>query len=606
MEKLNKMKNWQTLFVVLTFLLSYPFACYGALGVSIDGEVKYQDGFTHFDYTDSKALKGGRVVLHDLGSFDKTNPFTWKGQSPYELESLVFEQLSVASLDEPFSQYGLLAQDIDLADDKMSVIFTLDPDATFSDGHSVTSEDVAYSIDQFKGDSVHPYYNYYYEDIEGYEILGERKIRVSFKKPNRELFLIASQMRVMPKDKHVQNGFEKSDTIHRFAQPIGSGPYVVSAIDPGKTITYRRNKKYWAKDKPTRTGMFNFDEIIVKYFKDQTVSLEAFKAGEFDFISIYIAKQWARDMGGRKFDDGGLIKKSFPHKKNAGIQGFLMNTRRELFKDRNVRKALGLAFDYNWVNRALFHNQYTRNNSYFSNSYLAAEGLPQGLELQYLLKYKKNLPSEVFTQPLEAPVVQNSRDLRDNLITAKQLLQKAGWKVQNGILKNEKGISFEFEIILSSPTFERVMASYSKNLKKLGVIVNYRTIDSALYVERLNKFDFDMIVKVYGQSLSPGNEQRNYWHSSSAETPGSYNYAGVKSDLVDELVEKIIYAENRSELVAACRALDRVLWYGHYLIPHWYLDVHRIGFRDIFSFPQILPSYYDPFQLLMTWWIKDS
>ncbi|WP_240744142.1 extracellular solute-binding protein [Desulfopila sp. IMCC35006] len=593
-------------FMTLFFsALFYPaHQALGSHGVSLDGSLKYAENFSHFDYTSPKAEKGGTLILHDIGSFDKMNPFTLKGSPPYGLEALIFEPLAVAALDEPFSQYGLLAKDIEVAADKKSVTFTLNPLARFSDGSPVTTADVAYSLDLMKSDKVHPQFNYYYADIAGYDVLGEGKIRFNFKRPNRELHMIATQINILPKKYHEQNGFAEVQEQRELLLPIGSGPYVVASVDIGKSITYKRNMHYWAKDHPTRKGIFNYDTIIVKYYKDPIIALEAFKAGEFDFISINIAKQWARDMDGRKFADGTLVKKTFPHLNNAGIQGFLMNTRRELFQDRKVRQALGLALDFSWINKSLFHDQYTRNNSFFSNSYLAAKGVPTGLELEYLEPYRQLLPQEVFTTPLGAPVTGDQQALRANLLQAKTLLNEAGWHVKDGVLTNAQGRPFVFDIMLVSPAFERVMASYVKNLKKLGIQASYRTLDQTLYVERLKTFDFDMIVAVYGQSQSPGNEQRNYWQSSSADKIGSQNYAGIRSPAVDGLVDRIIYAGTKNELVAACSALDRVLWYGYYLIPNWYLPMYRLSYRDKFLAPSVLPLYYDPFQLLMTWWLK--
>ena len=573
-------------------------------GVSLDGSLKYAEKFSQFDYTSPNAEKGGTLILHDIGSFDKMNPFTLKGAAPYGLEALIFEPLAVAALDEPFSQYGLLAKDIEVAADKKSVTFTVNPLARFSDGSPVTVEDVAYSLDLMKSDKVHPQFNYYYADIAGYDLLGEGKIRFNFKRPNRELHMIATQINILPKKYHDQNGFAEVKEQRQMTMPVGSGPYVVASVDIGKSITYKRNIHYWAKDHPTRKGLFNYDEIVVKYYKDPVVALEAFKAGEFDFISINIAKQWARDMEGRKFADGTLIKKTFPHLNNAGMQGFLMNTRRELFQDRRVRQALGLALDFAWINKSLFHDQYTRNNSFFSNSYLAAKGVPKGLELEYLEPYRQILPKEVFTTPLATPVTGDQQTMRTNLLQAKRLLNEAGWHVKDGVLTNTQGRQFIFDIMLVSPAFERVMASYVKNLKKLGIQATYRTLDPTLYVERLKTFDFDMIVTSYGQSQSPGNEQRNYWQSSSADKIGSQNYAGIQSPAVDGLVDRIIYAGTKDELIAACSALDRVLWYGYYLIPNWYLPVYRLSYRDKFLAPPVLPLYYDPFQLLMTWWLK--
>ena len=587
------------------FITSMAVDCFAAHGVTLNGEMKYGPDFTRFEYTSPDTVKGGRLGLHDIGSFDKMNPFTLKGEAPLGLEALVYEPLAVSSLDEPFAQYGLLASDIEIAPDKKSVTFTIDRRATFSNGSPVTAEDVAFTLATLKSDLVHPHFNYYYEDIQASEILDEYKIKFIFKKPNRELHMIAGQLQVMSKKFLAEHPLGQIGA-GGLTPPIASGPYVVESFNLGKTITYKRNPHYWAKDHPTRRGMYNFDEITVKYYKDQTVALEAFKAGEFDFISINIAKQWARDMGGNKFTDGSIIKKTFPHNNNAGIQGFLMNTRKPLFQDRRVRKALGLALDFAWINTSLFHGQYTRSDSYFSNSYLAARGLPDDSEKKLLEPFRDQLPPEVFTEALSPPVADGPEGMRRNLLMAKGLLEEAGWRVENGELTNAQGERFAFDILLSSPTFERVMAVYVKNLQKLGIQAEYRSVDYSLYSERLKTFDFDMIVQSYGQSQSPGNEQRNYWHSSSAAKEGSQNFAGVKSPAVDFLVERIIYAESKEELITACRALDRVLWFGYYLVPNWYLAVHRLSYHDKFSMPSTLPLYYDSFQLLMTWWIKNQ
>lgn len=588
-------------FLLLCFCL-VATSGWAAHGISLDGQVKYPRGFGHFDYASEKAVKGGTLVLHDIGSFDKLNPFTLKGEAPLGLETLVFEPLAVASLDEPFSQYGLLAADIEVALDQRSVTFTLDPRAAFSTGDPVRAEDVAFTLETLKSDKAHPFMNYYYQDIARAEILAPDRVRLHFAKVNRELHMIAGQMRILSKRFYQEHGFA-ANSDKDLEPPLASGPYVVTKVDLGKSITYQRNPRYWAVDHPTRRGMYNYEEIVVKYYKDQTVALEAFKAGEFDFISINIAKQWAKDMEGKRFADGTLIKKTFPHANNAGMQGFVMNTRRSLFTDVRVRQALGLALDFEWINASLFHSQYTRSNSFFSNSPLAATGLPQGLELRYLEPYRQDLPGEVFTLPLSPPTT-STQGIRKNLMCAKTLLAEAGWRIVEGRLVNERGERFAFDILLASPAFERVMAAYVDNLQKLGITAEYRVVDQALYGERLKTFDFDMIVATYGQSQSPGNEQRNFWHSSSADKPGSQNYAGITSPVVDALIDKIIYATSREELIAGCRALDRVLWYGYYLVPNWYLPTHRLGYRDIFLSPDTLPLYYDPMQLLLTWWIK--
>jgi len=587
-------------FFLLTFVSATAWAAHG---VSLDGELKYPAGFKKFAYASEKARKGGRLVLHDIGSFDTLEPFTFKGNSPLGIEELLYDPLTVEALDEPFSNYGLLAQDIAVAPDKKSVVFTLNQQARFSDGTPVTAEDVAFTLDTLKGDKAHPYYHFYYADIIGYEILSSYKIKLNFARPNRELHMIAGQIRIMSKSFHTKHPFGETPQDGQYVFPIGSGPYVIDSLKFGKSITYKRNPHYWAINHPARTGLFNYDEITVEYYLDPTVALEAFKAGEFDFISVNIAKQWARDMEGKNFRNGAIIKKTFPHSNDQGIQGFLMNTRRALFKDRRVREALTLALDFPWINKALFHEQYTRSDSYFANSYLKATGLPEGLELDYLQPWREKLPPEVFTTPLG---IREPAQHRDNMVAAMRLLNEAGWHIEDNVLVNAQGEPFRFSITLVNKSFERVMAVYVDDLKRLGMEVEYRAIDPALYVERLKTFDFDMIVMVYGQSQSPGNEQTNYWQSSAADRRGSRNYAGIKSPVVDDLVNKIVYAKNREELTAACRALDRVLWYGYYLVPNWYLPYYRLAFWDKFSFPSQLPLYYDPFQLVMTWWIKEK
>lgn len=600
------MRFFLSLFSALVTILLSSVQLHAAHAVGLSGELKYGADFKIFDYASMDAKKGGKLILHSIGSFDQMNPFTLKGVAPFGIDNFVFESLGESSLDEPSVQYGLIAKDIAIAPDNLSVVFTIHPQAHFSDGTPLTAKDVAFTLDMLKSDKAHPFYSYYYNDIVGADVLDDTKVRFRFAKANRELEMIACQMPVLSKAFYSTYGFGegvKSQDVLR--PPIASGPYTVSEVKPGKSITYKRNPDYWAKDHPVRKGMYNYDEITIKYYKDPVVALEAFKAGEFDFMSVNIAKQWVRDMVGEKFSSGKIVKKLYPHANNAGLQGFLMNTRNPLFDDRMVREAMGLAFDFEWTNKSLFFDQYSRSNSFFSNSYLAATGLPEGLELTYLEKFRSEVPPEVFSKLLQAPVTNGPKGLRENLQRARQLLAEAGWSIKDGVLKNTAGATFSFEILLSSATFERVMAPYVKNLEKLGMQVRYRTIDPALYEERLQKFDFDMIVHVYGQSQSPGNEQRNFWHSEAAKQKGSNNYAGIQSPAVDYLVEKIIYAQNQEELTAACKALDRVLWYGFYLVPNWYLDGHRLSYYDKFQKPAKLPLYYNYIQLLMTWWAKD-
>jgi microcin C transport system substrate-binding protein len=597
--------------LMLAFLaLLAPTKSYAAHGVSIDGKLKYPAGYSQFDYTSAAAKKGGSLTLHDIGSFDKMNPYTLKGIPPFGLDSFVFEPLAVSSLDEPFAAYGLIAKDIELAADKKSVTFTLDERAKFSDGSPVTAEDVKYSLDTLKSDKAHPSYQIYLQDISNAEILGPLKIRFNFAKVNRELHMLAAQLPVLNKKYYEKNGFGEDSKADPMLPPVGSGPYLVKEVNPGKAITYARNPNYWAVDHPARKGMFNFDTVTVKYFKDQIVGVEAFKAGDFDYMWVNVAKQWQRDLTGRQFDSGKLLRKEFPHNNNAGMQGFLFNTRRPFFKDRKVRQALGLAFDFEWANSSLFFNQYTRNNSYFSNSELAATGLPGEAELKLLKplqeKYPEAMPPEVFTQPLVAPSTTPPNSLRGNLKLAQQMLTEQGWQIKDGVLTGKDGTKFEFEILLSGSFFDRVMAPYVKNLEKLGIKAKYRLIDPALYEDRIKSFNFDMIVHSFSQSQSPGNEQRDNWASSSASHQGSGNVAGVQSPIVDSLVDSLIYAQSQDELTAACKALDRVLWYGYYVVPNWYLAYHRVAFASKLKLPEKLPLYYNPYQQLWTWWTEEG
>jgi microcin C transport system substrate-binding protein len=543
-------------------------------------------------------------VLHDLGSFEKMNPFTLKGAAPHGLSPYVFETLAVPSLDEPFAEYGLLASDIELAKDKKSVTFTLNAQARFSDGSPVTVDDVKFSLETLKSEQAHPFYQMYYRDIEGADILDQQRIRFRFARPNRELHMVASQLPVLSKQFYARHPFNPSDGKDAMAIPIGSGPYLVAEVLPGKSITYKKNPDYWANNLPVRKGMFNFETIVVKYFKDPVVSVEAFKAGEFDFMMVNIAKQWQRDLTGRRFDSGELIKQIFPHHNNAGMQGFVFNTRKPLFKDRLVRKALGLIFDFEWTNKTLFFDQYTRNDSYFSNSNFAAKGVPDAGELQLLEPYRSQLPAEVFSESLQPPSTNPPGSLRANMQEAKTLLEQAGWRIQDGVLINAQGEPFRFEILLADGSFERVIAPYVSNLKKLGVEVNYRAIDPALYADRIKNFEFDMVVTTYGQSQSPGNEQRDFWTTAAANRMGSRNLAGISSPVVDALVDAIIYAETHEQLVTASRALDRVLWHGYYLVPNWYLANHRLAYAAKLRHPAKLPLYYSYEQWLDTWWMQ--
>ena len=603
----NGVKNilgpfFRIIMLMLLTTLLYPDMASARHGISIDGQLKYPADFKRFAYTSKAAKSGGDLVLHDLGSFDKMNPFTLKGSAPAGIGELVFEPLAEASLDEPFARYGLIAQDIDLAKDGMSVTFTIDKRARFSDNSKITAADVKFSLDTLKSPKAHPFYQSYFNDIIKATIIDTLKVRFTFAKKNRELHLVACELPVFSKKFFQSHPFDSPD----MTPPIGSGPYIIDKIVPGKQIAYRKNPNYWAADHPTRRGFFNFKSITYKYYKDQLVSVEAFKAHEFDFMAVNIAKQWVRDLSGQKFSDKTIIKDLLPHKNNAGMQSFVMNLRKELFQDRKVRQALGLAFDFTWTNKSLFFEQYTQSNSFFSNSPLAGTAQPEGLELSYLTPFKESLPPEVFTTPIQPVSTLAPNSLRKNLRQAKKLLHEAGWGIINGKLYKNGAESqpFKFEILLASPSFERVMAPYVNNLKKIGIEASYRTIDPALYVRRVQTYDFDMVVNVFGQSQSPGNEQRDYWHSSSADQEGSKNLIGLKDPVIDQLVEKIIYATTQEELTAACKALDRVLWYGYYVVPNWYVAKHRVTYWNTLHKPKTPPTYYSPSQAIMTWWFE--
>ncbi|MBF0218998.1 MAG: ABC transporter substrate-binding protein [Gammaproteobacteria bacterium] len=561
---------------------------------------RYGDSFNAFAYVNATAPKGGSLNLAAVGSFDTLNPFTLKGMAAEGLNALLFETLMTPSLDEPFSQYGLLAEDAELAEDKLSVRFRLRQAARFNDGSAVTAEDVKFSFDTLKSDAAHPQYRIYWSDITAAVVEDAQHIRFEFARVNPELHLVAGQIPIFSRRWVADADFAKLAE----QSPIASGPYLIDSYALGKQISYRRNPDYWAKDLNVRRGMFNFDRVVYKYYRDFTVALEAFKAGEFDFNHEYNSKSWARDYQGGVFNRGEIIKRELAHENNQGIQGFVFNLRRPLFADQRVRRALSLALDFEWSNSQLFYNQYRRCHSYFSNSELAASGLPDSAELALLTPWQAVLPASLFTDRWQAPTTAAPSSLRHNLRQAAQLLREAGWQVVNNQLVNSRGELFQFEVILVQKGFERILAPYVKNLGKLGIGVTYRTVDPALYQQRMESFDFDMVVASFSQSQSPGNELKGMFHSSSAAQPGSRNLIGLADPVVDDLVDRVIYATDRQTLVTAVRALDRVLLAGDYLVPQWYIATHRVAYRRQISLPSQLPRFYDPESwLLMSGWI---
>ena len=571
-------------------------------GMALGYTPKYAEGFSHFDYVNPDAPKGGQLNLGQIGSFDSLNPFTLRGQGAAGLNQLMFESLMESSLDEPFSQYGLLAERGELAEDGLSVTFWINPAARFHDGSPVQAEDVKFSFDTLR-EHGHPWYRMYWGDIERAVALDTLTVRFEFARINPELHLLAGQVPVFSRAWVGEDAFDRM----ALKEPLSSGPYRVEAYDLGKRITYRRNPDYWGADLPVRRGQFNFDRITYKYYRDFVVAMEGFKAGEFDFNMEYNSKRWARDYVGSPFRSGAILREELPHSNNAGMQGFVFNQRRALFEDKRVRKALGLALDFEWSNRNLFYNQYEYNDSYFSNSELAATGLPEGDELALLEPLRDRLPVAVFREPTPLVSTAPPGSLRENLRQARDLLAEAGWTYRNGALRNERGDPFRFHIMLVQRGFERIVAPYVRNLAILGIEVDYRTVDSALYQRRTDNFDFDVVVTSYSQGQSPGNELMGMFHSSSADESGSRNLMGLKDPVVDALIEKVIYADTREELVTAARALDRILMHGYHIVPQWYIATHRVAWWDRFERPETLPQYYQAVSwVIATWWRKED
>jgi microcin C transport system substrate-binding protein len=565
-------------------------------GLSIYGDLKYKAGFTHFDYVNPDAPKGGDVRLAAIGTFDSLNPFILKGVAAAGVGQL-FETLTVGSWDEPSSEYGLLAESIEVPADRSWVAFTLRPEARFHDGSPVTVDDVIWTFHALKTKG-HPFYRSYYAQVVKAEAVGPRKVKFTFGPgDNRELPLITGQMPVLSKAYFTKHDFDKTT----LEAPLGSGPYRVESVDAGRSIVYRRVKDYWGAKLPVRVGLNNFDTIRYDYYRDSTVALEAFKAGQYDFRQENSAKNWATAYGIPAVIQGLVKKEEIPNQVPTGMQAYAFNTRRPIFQDSRVRQALGYAFDFEWTNKTLFYGSYSRTRSYFSNSELASRGLPGPEELKVLEPFRGHVPPEVFTREYQPPNTDAPVDMRASLREAFRLLKEAGWVVKNEKLVNgRRGEPMQFEVLLSDATFERITLPFAKNLERLGVTARVRTVDTAQYQKRMDDFDFDMAVVVWPQSLSPGNEQRDDWTSAQASVPGSRNYAGIRDPVVDKLVDLVIRAPDRPSLVARTRALDRVLLWGFYVIPQWHITSFRVAFWDKFDRPRVSPKYALGFD---TWWV---
>ncbi len=576
-------------------------AAFAAHAFALYDTPKYPAGFTHFDYVNPDAPKGGELYLANPDrrtSFDKFNPFSLKGVAAAGVASLMFETLAVGSSDETATMYGLLAEDMELAPDRMSMSFRLNPKARFNNGDPVLAADVKYSFDMLVAKGA-PQFKSIFADVKQCVVTGERSVRFDFKSLNHELPLIVGGVPVFSRKWGANTSF---DNIQLEA-PIASGPYLIDQYDVGRSITYRRDPKYWGDAVPARRGSFNFGRIIYRFYKDDVARLEAFKAGEFDVVVEYSAKNWARNYNGPKFKNGEIVKRELAHSNGAGMQGFVMNLRRDQFKDVRVRQALGLALDFEWMNRQLFYNQYKRIYSFFNNSDMAATGLPSADELKLLEPLRAQLDPAVFGPAPVPPSTDPPHSLRANLLQARALFEQAGWSYRDGALRNAQGVPFAFEILDDQSAMSRIISVYVRNLQKLGIVVNQRTADYALVQKRMEDFDFDMTSVRFPDVTTPGNEMYDMFGSKAADEKGSNNAWGLKDPAVDKLVDKLVAATTRHDLDAAARALDRVLLHKFLVVPHWYSSTHRVAYRNRFGMPAKLPLYYqaDPY-VISTWW----
>ena len=572
----------------------------GRHGMSMFGALKYPLGFNHFEYVNPNAPKGGLVRMEARGTFDTLNSFTIKGSSAAGL-GLIYDTLMESSRDEAFAEYGLLVESALVANDLSSVSFMLRKQARWHDGKPVTADDVAFSLNILKSKGA-PFYRFYYANVEKAEVLSPHKVKFIFKgRKNRELPLIIGQLPILPKHHWQGRDFERTT----LEPPLGSGPYQIGKVDPGRSITFERVADYWGRNLGVNKGRYNFDAIRFEYYRDPTVALEAFKANAFDFRQENTAKVWATQYNFPAIAKGKVIRETLANNNPTGMQSFAFNVRKSKFQNRRVREALALTFDFEWANKNLFFGQYTRTRSYFSNSELAATKIPAGAELRFLEPLRGQIPAEVFTKEFKLPKTDGSGRSRRQLRQAKRLLETAGWFVKDSKLTNsETSEVMALEFLLVNQGFVRIVAPIQRAMERLGIKVEVRVVDTSQYINRIRNFDFDVIVASWGQSLSPGNEQRDFWGSAAADRPGSRNYIGIKDPAIDKLIDQIIFASSRGELVAATRALDRVLLWNHFVIPNWHINSYRIAYWNRFSRPAIKPKYGLGFS--DTWWVDEA
>lgn len=566
-------------------------------GLALHGAPKYPADFTHFEYANPDAPKGGEIRLAAAGTFDTLNGYIIKGVAAPGL-GMIYQTLMTNAEDEAFSEYGQIASTAEMPEDRSSVTFNLRPEAKFSDGHALTAEDVVWTFETLmkKG---HPFYRSYYSHVKKAVVDNPHRVTFVFDMAgNRELPLIMGQMPVLPRHYWEGKNFEATT----LTPPVGSGPYKIKSVDTGRRIVYERVKNWWAENLPVNKGQNNFDTIVYDVYRDETVLLQALFSNAYDFRSENVAKSWAQEYKGQKPVISGLIRQEeIEHSIPTGMQSFAFNTRRPVFAEATVRRALNYAFDFAWSNKQFAFGSYKRTSSYFENSELAARGLPSARELEILEPFRGKIPDEVFTTEYTNPVTNGSgQDMRANLTTAKKILTDAGWTMGKAGVLEKNGVPLKFEILSNSDMFQRWVNPFIANLKKIGVQATYRVVDTAQYQNRMDSFDFDMTIGSFPQSLSPGNEQLDFWGSSKADVRGSRNIIGIKNPVVDALLAQIVSAPDREELIVRTRALDRVLLWNHYVIPQWYYNKHRIAYWDKFGHPAIAPKY--GLGVPDTWW----
>jgi len=575
--------------------------------LSLIGEPKYPADFTHFDYVNPDAPKGGLVRIADIGSFDSLNPVLYKGETASGI-GFITETLMADSLEEPSTSYGLIAEWASYPDDYSSVTFKLRDEAHWHDGTRITPEDVIYSLEVNK--KANPRLGFYYKNVSRAEQTGDNEVTFYFDvKNNRELPMIMGQLTILPKHWWTgkdASGNQRDPMKTTLEPPLGSGPYRIKDVKPGRSISYERVADYWAKDLPVNKGQWNYDEIRIEYYRDETVAFEGFKAGNLDYWQERSAKNWATAYDFAAVRNGFVKKQEVTIARSQPMQCFVLNLRRPQFQDRRVRQAFNLAFDFEWANKNLFYGQYARVGSFFQGSELAApQALPEGRELEILNEVKDGVPPEVFTTVHTNPVFDTPDAMRANLRKAVELLKEAGWEVKDGVLTNVKtGQKMQVEFLLVSPLFERIVQPYLRNLERLGIKGTIRMVDSAQYTRRLNAFDYDIVVATFAQSDSPGNEQRDYWGSEAADREGSMNLIGIKDPAIDKLIDHVIFAKDREELVAATRALDRVLQWNELVVPQWYSPKVRIAYWNRYGQPKTLPALTPGF--LQVWWFDQT